>query len=236
MNAVEIQGLTKRYGAITAVDSLDLTVRQGELFALLGVNGAGKTTTLHTITGLVPAKSGSVMYNGVDLLKTHNNKIVTLGMAHIPEGRHVFTRMSVEENLEMGAFSLKDQSDLKKDLDMVYGLFPRLKERRNQKAGTLSGGEQQMLAMGRALMSHPKTILMDEPSMGLSPKLVKEIFSIIRKLHEQGITILLVEQNAKMALSIADRAYVLETGRITMEGDAKELLNNEQVRKAYLGA
>ena len=177
-----------------------------------------------------------MMYNGVDLLKTHNNKIVTLGMAHIPEGRHVFTRMSVEENLEMGAFSLKDQSDLKKDLDMVYGLFPRLKERRNQKAGTLSGGEQQMLAMGRALMSHPKTILMDEPSMGLSPKLVKEIFSIIRKLHEQGITILLVEQNAKMALSIADRAYVLETGRITMEGDAKELLNNEQVRKAYLGA
>ena len=176
------------------------------------------------------------MYNGVDLLKTHNNKIVTLGMAHIPEGRHVFTRMSVEENLEMGAFSLKDQSDLKKDLDMVYGLFPRLKERRNQKAGTLSGGEQQMLAMGRALMSHPKTILMDEPSMGLSPKLVKEIFSIIRMLHEQGITILLVEQNAKMALSIADRAYVLETGRITMEGDAKELLNNEQVRKAYLGA
>ena len=144
--------------------------------------------------------------------------------------------MSVEENLEMGAFSLKDQSDLKKDLDMVYGLFPRLKERRNQKAGTLSGGEQQMLSMGRALMSHPKTILMDEPSMGLSPKLVKEIFSIIRKLHEQGITILLVEQNAKMALSIADRAYVLETGRITMEGDAKELLNNEQVRKAYLGA
>ncbi len=211
-------------------------MNDGEIVSLIGANGAGKTTTLHTITGLVPAKSGSVMYNGVDLLKTHNNKIVTLGMAHIPEGRHVFTRMSVEENLEMGAFSLKDQSDLKKDLDMVYGLFPRLKERRNQKAGTLSGGEQQMLAMGRALMSHPKTILMDEPSMGLSPKLVKEIFSIIRKLHEQGITILLVEQNAKMALSIADRAYVLETGRITMEGDAKELLNNEQVRKAYLGA
>ena len=211
-------------------------MNDGEIVSLIGANGAGKTTTLHTITGLVPAKSGSVMYNGVDLLKTHNNKIVTLGMAHIPEGRHVFTRMSVEENLEMGAFSLKDQSDLKKDLDMVYGLFPRLKERRNQKAGTLSGGEQQMMAMGRALMSHPKTILMDEPSMGLSPKLVKEIFSIIRKLHEQGITILLVEQNAKMALSIADRAYVLETGRITMEGDAKELLNNEQVRKAYLGA
>lgn len=226
---LEVKNLSVSYGAIEAVKDISFTVNAGEIVSLIGANGAGKTTTLHTITGLVPAKSGSVMYNGVDLLKTHNNKIVTLGMAHIPEGRHVFTRMSVEENLEMGAFSLKD-------LDMVYGLFPRLKERRNQKAGTLSGGEQQMLAMGRALMSHPKTILMDEPSMGLSPKLVKEIFSIIRKLHEQGITILLVEQNAKMALSIADRAYVLETGRITMEGDAKELLNNEQVRKAYLGA
>lgn len=233
---LEVKNLSVSYGAIEAVKDISFTVNAGEIVSLIGANGAGKTTTLHTITGLVPAKSGSVMYNGVDLLKTHNNKIVTLGMAHIPEGRHVFTRMSVEENLEMGAFSLKDQSDLKKDLDMVYGLFPRLKERRNQKAGTLSGGEQQMLAMGRALMSHPKTILMDEPSMGLSPKLVKEIFSIIRKLHEQGITILLVEQNAKMALSIADRAYVLETGRIMMEGDAKELLNNKQVRKAYLGA
>ena len=233
---LEVKNLSVSYGAIEAVKDISFTVNAGEIVSLIGANGAGKTTTLHTITGLVPAKSGSVMYNGVDLLKTHNNKIVTLGMAHIPEGRHVFTRMSVEENLEMGAFSLKDQSDLKKDLDMGYGLFPRLKERRNQKAGTLSGGEQQMLAMGRALMSHPKTILMDEPAMGLSPKLVKEIFSIIRKLHEQGITILLVEQNAKMALSIADRAYVLETGRITMEGDAKELLNNEQVRKAYLGA
>ena len=214
---LEVKNLSVSYGAIEAVKDISFTVNAGEIVSLIGANGAGKTTTLHTITGLVPAKSGSMMYNGVDLLKTHNNKIVTLGMAHIPEGRHVFTRMSVEENLEMGAFSLKDQSDLKKDLDMVYGLFPRLKERRNQKAGTLSGGEQQMLAMGRALMSHPKTILMDEP-------------------HEQGITILLVEQNAKMALSIADRAYVLETGRITMEGDAKELLNNEQVRKAYLGA
>ena len=214
---LEVKNLSVSYGAIEAVKDISFTVNAGEIVSLIGANGAGKTTTLHTITGLVPAKSGSVMYNGVDLLKTHNNKIVTLGMAHIPEGRHVFTRMSVEENLEMGAFSLKDQSDLKKDLDMVYGLFPRLKERRNQKAGTLSGGEQQMLAMGRALMSHPKTILMDEPSMGLSPKLVKEIFSIIRKLHEQDITILLVEQNAKMALSIADRAYVLETGRITME-------------------
>ena len=233
---LEIKNLSVSYGAIDAVKDISLTVNDGEIVSLIGANGAGKTTTLHTITGLVPAKSGSVMFNGVDLLKTRNDKIVSLGMAHIPEGRHVFTRMSVEENLEMGAFCLKSQSELKQDLDMVYGLFPRLKERRNQKAGTLSGGEQQMLAMGRALMSHPKTILMDEPSMGLSPKLVKEIFSIIRKLHEQGITVLLVEQNAKMALSIADRAYVLETGRITMEGDAKELLNDEQVRKAYLGA
>ena len=233
---LEVKNLSVSYGAIEAVKDISFTVNAGEIVSLIGANGAGKTTTLHTITGLVPAKSGSVMYNGVDLLKTHNNKIVTLGMAHIPEGRHVFTRMSVEENLEMGAFSLKDQSDLKKDLDMVYGLFPRLKERSWQAAGTLSGGEQQMLAVGRALMSRPKIIMMDEPSLGLAPKLVKEIFSIIRKLHEQGITILLVEQNAKMALSIADRAYVLETGRITMEGDAKELLNNEQVRKAYLGA
>ena len=232
---LEVKNLSVSYGAIEAVKDISFTVNAGEIVSLIGANGAGKTTTLHTITGLVPAKSGSVMYNGVDLLKTHNNKIVTLGMAHIPEGRHVFTRMSVEENLEMGAFSLKDQSDLKKDLDMVYGLFPRLKERRNQKAGTLSGGEQQMLAMGRALMSHPKTILMDEPSMGLSPKLVKEIFSIIRKLHEQGITILLVEQNAKMALAISDRAYVLETGTITLSGDAQELLNDARVKKAYLG-
>ncbi len=177
---LEVKNLSVSYGAIEAVKDISFTVNDGEIVSLIGANGAGKTTTLHTITGLVPAKSGSVMYNGVDLLKTHNNKIVTLGMAHIPEGRHVFTRMSVEENLEMGAFSLKDQSDLKKDLDMVYGLFPRLKERRNQKAGTLSGGAQQMLPMGRALMSHPKTILMDEASMGLSPKHLKEIFSIIR--------------------------------------------------------
>ncbi|HCA73516.1 MAG TPA: ABC transporter ATP-binding protein [Bifidobacterium sp.] len=233
---LEIKDLSVSYGAIEAVKGISLTVNDGEIVSLIGANGAGKTTTLHAITGLVPAQSGSVMFNGTDLLKTHNHDIVRLGMAHIPEGRHVFTRMSVQENLEMGAYSLKDQSSMAKDLDMVLDMFPRLKERRTQKAGTLSGGEQQMLAMGRALMSHPNTVLMDEPSMGLSPKLVKEIFSIIRRLHEQGITVLLVEQNAKMALSIADRAYVLETGRITMEGDAKELLNNEQVRKAYLGA
>ena len=233
---LQIKNLSVSYGAIEAVKNISLTVNDGEIVSLIGANGAGKTTTLHTITGLTPAVSGEVLFNGVDLLKTPNNKIVTLGMAHIPEGRHVFTRMSVQENLEMGAFSLKDQSSLGKDLEMVFDYFPRLKERRRQLAGTLSGGEQQMMAMGRALMSHPKTILMDEPSMGLSPKLVKEIFAIIRKLHDQGITVLLVEQNANMALSIADRAYVLETGRITMEGDAKELMDNEQVRKAYLGA
>lgn len=233
---LQIKNLSVSYGAIEAVKNISLTVNDGEIVSLIGANGAGKTTTLHTITGLTPAVSGEVLFNGVDLLKTPNNKIVTLGMAHIPEGRHVFTRMSVQENLEMGAFRLKDRSHMADDLAMVFDMFPRLKERRNQKAGTLSGGEQQMLAMSRALMSHPNTILMDEPSMGLSPKLVKEIFAIIRKLHDQGITVLLVEQNANMALSIADRAYVLETGRITMEGDAKELMDNEQVRKAYLGA
>lgn len=232
---LEVKNLSVSYGAIEAVKDISFTVNAGEIVSLIGANGAGKTTTLHTITGLVPAKSGSVMYNGVDLLKTHNNKIVTLGMAHIPEGRHVFTRMSVEENLEMGAFSLKDQSDLKKDLDMVYGLFPRLKERRNQKAGTLSGGEQQMLAMGRALMSKPKLLMLDEPSMGLAPILVEQIFEIILKLNQTGTTILLVEQNAQMALSIANRAYVLETGHVVKEGSADALMHDDAVRKAYLG-
>lgn len=233
---LKIDNLNVSYGAIDAVKGISLTVNDGEIVSLIGANGAGKTTTLHTITGLVPAKSGSITFDGHDLLNTPSNKIVTLGMAHIPEGRHVFTRMSVQENLEMGAYSLKDQSGMQKDLDRAFGLFPRLKERRHQLAGTLSGGEQQMLAMGRALMSHPTMILMDEPSMGLSPLMVKEIFSIITRLHDQGITVLLVEQNAKMALSIADRAYVLETGRITMQGDADDLLHDEKVRKAYLGA
>ena len=233
---LDIKNLSVSYGAIDAVKNISMHVDDGEIVSLIGANGAGKTTTLHTITGLVPAKSCSVMFNGHDLLKERNHNIVTYGMAHIPEGRHVFTRMSVQENLEMGAFSIKNDSTMAADLDMVFDLFPRLKERRRQLAGTLSGGEQQMVAMGRALMSHPNTILMDEPSMGLSPKLVKEIFAIIRKLHAEGITVLLVEQNAKMALSIADRAYVLETGSITMEGDAKDLLHDEKVRKAYLGA
>ena len=233
---LDIKNLSVSYGAIDAVKGISLHVDDGEIVSLIGANGAGKTTTLHTITGLVPAKSGSIVFNGQDLLKTKANKIVTLGMAHVPEGRHVFTRMSVQENLEMGAYSLKDTSHVAEDLDKVYAYFPRLKERRRQLAGTLSGGEQQMVAMGRAMMSRPNTILMDEPSMGLSPKLVKEIFRIIEKLHDEGITVLLVEQNAKMALSIADRAYVLETGRITMEGKASDLLHDEKVRKAYLGA
>ena len=233
---LDIKNLSVSYGAIDAVKGISLHVDDGEIVSLIGANGAGKTTTLHTITGLVPAKSGSIVFNGQDLLKTKANKIVTLGMAHVPEGRHVFTRMSVQENLEMGAYSLKDTSHVAEDLDKVYTYFPRLKERRRQLAGTLSGGEQQMVAMGRAMMSRPNTILMDEPSMGLSPTLVKEIFRIIEKLHDEGITVLLVEQNAKMALSIADRAYVLETGRITMEGKASDLLHDEKVRKAYLGA
>ena len=232
---LEVKNLSVSYGAIEAVKDISFTVNAGEIVSLIGANGAGKTTTLHTITGLVPAKSGSVMYNGVDLLKTHNNKIVTLGMAHIPEGRHVFTRMSVEENLEMGAFSLKDQSDLKKDLDMVYGLFPRLKERRNQKAGTLSGGEQQMLAVARGLMSRPKILLLDEPSMGLAPIIVNQIYDLIREIRDSGITVLLVEQNARKALGICDYAYVLENGKINLSGSGEELLKSDAVRKAYLG-
>ena len=233
---LEIKDLHVSYGGIQALRGVSLNVPDGKIVTLIGANGAGKSTLMRTISGLVKAQSGSILWNGQELLGKPIDQIVASGIAMSPEGRRVFADLTVLENLKIGAYLRKDKAETEKDLEWVYSLFPRLKERRNQKAGTLSGGEQQMLAMGRALMSHPKTILMDEPSMGLSPKLVKEIFSIIRKLHEQGITILLVEQNAKMALSIADRAYVLETGRITMEGDAKELLNNEQVRKAYLGA
>ena len=232
---LEVKNLSVSYGAIEAVKDISFIVKDGEIVSLIGANGAGKTTTLHTITGLVPAKSGSVMYNGVDLLKTHSNKIVTLGMAHIPEGRHVFTRMSVEENLEMGAFSLKDQSSLKRDLDMVYGLFPRLHERRIQRAGTMSGGEQQMLAIGRALMSQPRLLLLDEPSLGLAPIIIQQIFDTIEQLREQGMTIFLVEQNANQALKRADRGYVLENGHVVLEDTGDALLANEAVRSAYLG-
>ncbi len=233
---LEIKDLNVFYGAIHALKGISLTVEEGELVSLIGANGAGKTTTLHTISGLLTAASGSITLDGKDLQKVAPNKIISMGLAHVPEGRHVFARMTVEENLRMGAYIIKDQKKISENLENVYSHFPRLKERSRQLAGTLSGGEQQMLATGRALMTDPKIVLMDEPSMGLSPLLVKEIFSIIQELHESGITILLVEQNAKMALAVSDRAYVLETGCISMSGKASELAEDDRVRKAYLGA
>ena len=233
---LEIKDLNVFYGAIHALKGVSLSVGEGELVSLIGANGAGKTTTLHTISGLLHAASGSVMLDGKDLQKVPANTIINLGLAHVPEGRHVFARMTVEENLRMGAYIIKDQKKIAENLEKVYGHFPRLKERYRQLAGTLSGGEQQMLATGRALMTDPKIVLMDEPSMGLSPLLVKEIFAIIEELHKSGITILLVEQNAKMALAVSDRAYVLETGTISMEGKASDLAADDRVRKAYLGA
>ena len=233
---LEIKDLNVFYGAIHALKGISLTVGDGELVSLIGANGAGKTTTLHTISGLLSAASGSITLDGKNLQKVPANTIISLGLSHVPEGRHVFARMSVEENLRMGAYILKDQHKIQENLEKVYAHFPRLKERSRQLAGTLSGGEQQMLATGRALMTDPKIVLMDEPSMGLSPILVKEIFAIIEELHKSGITILLVEQNAKMALAVSDRAYVLETGVISMEGPAAQLAADDRVRKAYLGA
>ena len=233
---LEIKDLNVFYGAIHALKGISLTVGDGELVSLIGANGAGKTTTLHTISGLLTAASGSITLDGKNLQKVPANTIISLGLSHVPEGRHVFARMSVEENLRMGAYIIKDQRKIQKNLEKVYAHFPRLKERSRQLAGTLSGGEQQMLATGRALMTDPKIVLMDEPSMGLSPILVKEIFAIIEELHKSGITILLVEQNAKMALAVSDRAYVLETGVISMEGPAAQLAADDRVRKAYLGA
>lgn len=233
---LEVKNINVSYGAIHAIHDVSLQVNDGEIVSLIGANGAGKTTILRTITGLQAADNGEIIYNGTDLRKIDPANIVSLGMAHVPEGRHVFTRMTVMENLLMGAFMRKDKANLQKDMNRVFASFPRLKERARQFAGTLSGGEQQMLAMGRAMMSNPKIILMDEPSMGLSPILVKEIFSIIKECHQMGITILLVEQNAKMALNIADRAYVLENGSIAMSGSAKDLLEDDRVKKAYLGA
>ena len=230
---LEVKDLKVNYGAVQALDGISLTVNDGEIVSLIGANGAGKTTTLRTITGLEKAASSSILFDGHDLRKTEPSKIINLKLAHVPEGRHIFPEMTVEENLEMGAYA--DPTDMSTTMQTVYERFPRLKERRRQLAGTLSGGEQQMLAVGRALMARPKMILMDEPSMGLSPLLVQEIFDIIQEVNKQGITILLVEQNAQMALSISDRAYVLETGHITIEGDAKTLLNDERVKKAYLG-
>ncbi len=231
-----VKNLTVNYGVIEAIRNISLTVNDGEIVSLIGANGAGKTTTLHAITGLIPAKHGEILYNDVDLRHVPAHKIVTMGLAHVPEGRHVFARMTVAENIAMGAYFRKDTAAIAEDLERVYASFPRLKERSSQLAGTLSGGEQQMLAMGRAIMAHPSLVVMDEPSMGLSPILVEEVFSIIRSMHESGITVLLVEQNAKKALAISDRAYVLENGEITMSGNARELAADDRVRKAYLGA
>ena len=235
MAMLEVKDLEVYYGMIQAIKGISFEVNQGEVIALIGANGAGKTTTLHTITGLLPAAKGSVMFNDKDITKIPAHKIVSMGMAHVPEGRRVFANLSVLQNLKMGAFTRKDKNEINDTLEMVFTRFPRLKERQKQVAGTLSGGEQQMLAMGRALMSKPNIILMDEPSMGLSPIFVNEIFDIIKSVKADGTTVLLVEQNAKKALAIADRAYVLETGKIVLTGKASELLNNENIKKAYLG-
>ena len=231
---LQVESINVYYGSIHAVKDVSFRVEQGEVVTLIGANGAGKSTTLNTVSGLLHSRTGSVSFLGKPLAHIPPHKIVEMGLAQVPEGRRVFLQMSVEENLEMGACT-QGNAGIPQDLEMVFGLFPRLKERRRQVAGTLSGGEQQMLAMGRALMSHPKLLMLDEPSMGLSPLLVQEIFDIIRDIHKEGMTILLVEQNAQMALSVADRAYVLETGRVVMDGTGAELLTNERVRSAYLG-
>lgn len=235
MAMLEIRDLEVYYGMIQAIKGISFDVNEGEVIALIGANGAGKTTILHTITGLLGAKSGKVNFNGTDITKVPGHKIVFMGMAHVPEGRRVFSQLSVYQNLMMGAYTRKDKQEINDTLENIYHRFPRLQERKNQMAGTLSGGEQQMLAMGRALMSHPKIILMDEPSMGLSPIFVNEIFDIIKEVSKGGTTVLLVEQNAKKALSIADRGYVLETGKIVLEGKADDLLHNDSIKKAYLG-
>ena len=235
MAMLEVKDLEVYYGVIQAIKGISFKVNKGEVIALIGANGAGKTTTLHTITGLLSPKKGQVIFEGKDITKVPAHKIVSMGMAHVPEGRRVFAELSVYENLKMGAYTRNDKNEIEESLANVYRRFPRLEERKNQMAGTLSGGEQQMLAMGRALMSKPKIILMDEPSMGLSPILVNEIFDIIRAVSESGTTVLLVEQNAKKALAIADRAYVLETGKIVLEGNAKDLLEDDSIKKAYLG-
>lgn len=232
---LEVKDLQVYYGMIQAIKGVSFKVNEGEIIALIGANGAGKTTILHTITGLIPPKHGEMYYEGTDLKKIPAHKIVSMGLAHVPEGRRVFSQLTVYENLLMGAYTRSDKNETENTLHQVFKRFPRLEERKGQMAGTLSGGEQQMLAMGRALMSKPRIILMDEPSMGLSPILVEEVFDIIQSINKSGTTVLLVEQNAKKALSIAHRAYVLETGNIVLEGDAKELMNDESVKKAYLG-
>ena len=235
MAMLEIKDLEVYYGMIQAIKGVSFEVNEGEVIALIGANGAGKTTILHTITGLLEAKKGTVTFDGKDITKVPAHRIVTMGMAHVPEGRRGFSNLTVFQNLKMGAYTRKDKTEIEESLKTVYKRFPRLEERQNQLAGTLSGGEQQMLAMGRALMSHPRIILMDEPSMGLSPIFVNEIFDIIKKVSAGGTTVLLVEQNAKKALSISDRGYVLETGNIVLSGKSDELLNNDSIKKAYLG-
>ena len=236
MALLEVKDLEVHYGVIKAIKGISFEVNQGEVIALIGANGAGKTTTLHTVTGLIQPSHGQIIFDGKDITKIPAHKIVGMGMAHVPEGRRIFQQLTVLENLKLGAYTRKDKSLISATLKMVYERFPRLEERKNQVAGTLSGGEQQMLAMVRALMSNPRIILMDEPSMGLSPLLVSEIFDIIKVISEGGTTVLLVEQNAQKALSIADRAYVLETGNISLSGKASDLISDESVRKAYLGA
>ncbi len=235
MAMLEIRDLEVYYGMIQAIKGISFEVNEGEVIALIGANGAGKTTTLHTVSGLIAPKRGTVTFEGNDITKTPAHKIVSMGMAHVPEGRRVFASLSVLQNLKLGAYIKNNKDEIEESIQMIYHRFPRLEERKNQPAGTLSGGEQQMLAMGRALMSKPRIILMDEPSMGLSPIFVNEIFDIIKSVSASGTTVLLVEQNAKKALSIADRGYVLETGRIVLEGEAQKLLDDESVKKAYLG-
>ena len=232
---LKVTDLKVKYGMIEAIKGISFEVRDGEIVTMIGATGAGKTTTMHAISGLVKAAEGSIMMDDTELTKTAPNKIVKMGLAQVPEGRRVFAQQTVEENLNLGAYLRNDKDGIAHDMEDVYQLFPRLKERRTQLAGTLSGGEQQMLAMGRALMARPSILLLDEPSMGLSPLLVSEIFRIIREINDKGTTVLLVEQNAKRALAIADRAYVLETGQITLEGTGDELANDERVQKAYLG-
>ncbi len=233
-NILEVKNLNVFYGVIHAIKDISFTVGEGEIVTLIGANGAGKTTTLQTITGLIKARSGEVIYQGNEITHVPGFKLVGRGLAHVPEGRRVFADLSVYQNLMLGAYTRTDKDQVEMDLEMVYERFPRLKERVNQPSGTLSGGEQQMLAMGRALMSKPKMILMDEPSMGLSPIYVNEIFDIIKQINADGVTVLLVEQNAKKALKIANRAYVLETGKIVLEGDADKLMNDPKVKAAYL--
>ena len=232
---LEIKGLSVYYGVIQALKGIDFSVDRGEIVALIGANGAGKTTTLHTISGMIEPKAGEINFEGKDISKVPGHLRVNMGIAQVPEGRRVFADMTVEEKLKMGAYTRRDKAELSDTMSMIFDRFPRLKERRDQISGTLSGGEQQMLAMGRALMSKPSILLLDEPSMGLSPIMVNEVFDIIRSVHEDGTTVLLVEQNAKKALNIADRAYVLETGSITTSGNASDLLEDDSIRKAYLG-